>query len=78
MAINTEIALLSLITDPTPILKEKIMAPKVTLRLNNADNVVVARVDLAPGALVEGNVTAQDHVPAGHKVATGPIAKAKL
>jgi altronate hydrolase len=56
-------------------LKEKIMAPKVTLRLNNADNVVVARVDLAPGALVEGNVTAQDHVPAGHKVATGPIVK---
>lgn len=51
------------------------MAASVTLRLNPADNVVVARVDLAPGALAEGNVTANDHVPAGHKVAVQPIAK---
>jgi len=49
--------------------------PAVTLRLNPSDNVVVARVDLAPGAIAEGNVTANDHVPAGHKVAVAPIAK---
>ncbi len=51
------------------------MSPKTTLRLNPADNVVVARVDLAPNAPVEGNVTAIDHVPSGHKVATQPIRK---
>ncbi len=51
------------------------MTAAVTLRLNPDDNVVVARVDLAPGAPAEGNVVANDHVPAGHKVATQPIAK---
>lgn len=50
------------------------MAPSVTLRLNPADNVVVARVDLAPGAPAEAGVAARDHVPSGHKVATVAIA----
>ena len=51
------------------------MPAAVTLRLNAADNVVVARVDLAPGAPAEGEVVAKDHVPSGHKVATAPIPK---
>jgi altronate hydrolase len=51
------------------------MSASPTLRLNPSDNVIVARVDLAPGALAEGNVTASDHVPSGHKIATQPIAK---
>jgi len=51
------------------------MPAAVTLRLNAADNVVVARVDLAPGAPAEGDVIAKDHVPSGHKVATAAIPK---
>ncbi|MFO1073287.1 MAG: altronate dehydratase family protein [Geminicoccaceae bacterium] len=44
----------------------------LTVRLSRSDNVVVARVDLLPGALVEG-LAAAERVPAGHKVATRPI-----
>src|SRR5690606_39883958 len=45
------------------------------IRLHENDNVVVARAELLPGAGVEGgNVTARDIIPAGHKVATAPIA----
>ncbi|MEQ9641583.1 MAG: altronate dehydratase family protein [Alphaproteobacteria bacterium] len=47
-----------------------------TIRLNPADNVVVARTDILPGAPVAGeDVTTAAHVPAGHKIATAPIAK---
>src|SRR5436853_5181953 len=46
--------------------------PPLTIRLNPADNVVVARVDLLPGAEAEG-VAVRTPVPAGHKVATAPI-----
>lgn len=45
------------------------------IRLNENDNVVVARAELLPGASIEGgNVTARSTIPAGHKVATAPIA----
>jgi altronate hydrolase len=49
------------------------MAATTTLRLNAEDNVVVARVDLAPGALVEEGVAATGPVPSGHKVAVKAI-----
>jgi altronate hydrolase len=46
------------------------------IRLNDNDNVVVARAELLPGASIEGgNVTARSTIPAGHKVATAPIAQ---
>ena len=49
--------------------------PPLTIRLNPADNVVVARADLLPGTEVAGeNVRAHTHVPVGHKIATAPIA----
>src|SRR3954466_5268504 len=47
--------------------------PPLTIRLNPVDNVVVARVDLLPGAEVEG-IAVRGPVPAGHKLATAPIA----
>lgn len=47
-----------------------------TLRLDPADNVAVARVDIPAGAFIatEG-VTALSDIPAGHKIATHPIGK---
>ena len=45
-----------------------------TLRLHPADNVVVARADIAVGAPIEGKVLALEAIPAGHKVATAAIA----
>ena len=46
------------------------------IRLNENDKVVVARAELLPGASIEGgNVTARSAIPAGHKVATAPIAQ---
>ena len=48
--------------------------PSLTIRLNPADNVVVARADLLPGTEVSGeNLITRGHIPAGHKVATAPI-----
>jgi altronate hydrolase len=48
----------------------------ITVRLNAADNIVVARVDILPGTELpgEGGVQTAQRVPAGHKVATKPIA----
>ena len=40
--------------------------PPLTIRLHSADNVVVARIDLLPGAEVEG-IAVRGPVPAGHK-----------
>ena len=46
------------------------------IRLNNADNVVVASSDIAIGTEIEReNVSASTDVPSGHKVATTTIAK---
>jgi altronate hydrolase len=51
-------------------------APKLTIRLNPADNIVIARADLLPGTAIPGeNVTARTRIPSGHKVATHAIAK---
>ncbi|HET8729213.1 MAG TPA: altronate dehydratase family protein [Alphaproteobacteria bacterium] len=45
-----------------------------TIRLNPADNVVLARVDMLPGTTIPGEgTTTRDRVPAGHKVATATI-----
>jgi altronate hydrolase len=46
----------------------------LTIRLNAADNVVVARSEIAAGTAVPGeDVTATDAIPAGHKIATAEI-----
>ncbi|OQW56142.1 MAG: galactonate dehydratase [Proteobacteria bacterium SG_bin9] len=50
------------------------MAPSAVIRLHADDSVVIARATLLPGAPVEGNLTATDRIPAGHKVAVKPIA----
>ncbi len=51
-------------------------AAALTIRLDPADNVVVARLDVLPGTELPGEgVRVAGHVPAGHKVATRPIAE---
>src|SRR6202045_1430847 len=48
--------------------------PTLAIRLNLADNVVVARTDILPGTEIPGEgVTARGHVPAGHKVETEAV-----
>jgi altronate hydrolase len=48
----------------------------LTIRLSPTDNVVVARVDLLAGARLESEgIACVAAVPAGHKVATWPIAR---
>jgi len=55
---------------------DTVTAPDLTIRLNANDNVVVARADILPGTAVPGeSVTCIDHIPRGHKLATGAIAK---
>ena len=50
-------------------------ATPLTIRLSPADNVVVARADLLPGAEVAAEkLAAKARVPAGHKMATKAIA----
>jgi altronate hydrolase len=47
----------------------------LTVRLHPDDNVVTARIDLLPKTAVGGeHVTCEARIPAGHKVATRPIA----
>ena len=51
------------------------MPPPLTIRLNQADNVVVARTDLLAGVEIAGEtVKCAMPIPAGHKVATSAIA----
>jgi len=51
-------------------------AATLTIRLNPADNIVVARADVLPGTLLPGEgVAARGHIPSGHKVATRGIGK---
>ncbi|NCF11037.1 MAG: altronate dehydratase, partial [Gammaproteobacteria bacterium] len=46
-----------------------------TIRLNAADDVVIARASLPPGTRLDGEgISTTATVPAGHKVATRPIA----
>lgn len=50
-------------------------APRNTIRLHSADNVVVAREALGAGVPIEGEgMTAAVLIPAGHKIATAAIA----
>ena len=56
---------------PAAGLSERARAPRV-LRLNPADNLVVAIDPIMPGAVAEG-VTAVARVPKGHKMATTAI-----
>ncbi len=50
--------------------------PQLTIRLNPADNIVVARADLRPGtAIAAEGIVARSRIPSGHKIATRPIAK---
>ena len=44
-----------------------------TICLHPADNVVVARATLAPGATIQDGVSATQRIPPGHKVATRRI-----
>ncbi len=55
-------------------IKEKSVAGQ-TIRLHEADNVVIARTDLALGARIEGGLTCRGQVQAGHKIASRAIAK---
>jgi altronate hydrolase len=52
------------------------LAKSPVIRLDTADNVVVARVEIAAGTVIpsESLITLND-VPLGHKIATRPIAK---
>ncbi|MEX5728783.1 altronate hydrolase [Rhodovulum iodosum] len=51
-------------------------SPNPTIRLDAADNVVVARADIAKGTQIAAErVTALQDIPLGHKIATRPIAK---
>jgi altronate hydrolase len=51
------------------------MLPLV-IRLSPHDNVVVARADLLPNtAIADEKLACRAHIPAGHKLATAPIAK---
>ncbi|MGH6884827.1 MAG: UxaA family hydrolase, partial [Geminicoccales bacterium] len=48
----------------------------LTVRLHPNDNVVTARIDLLPNTAVSGeDIACAARIPAGHKVATRPIAK---
>ncbi|MBM3524544.1 MAG: altronate dehydratase, partial [Alphaproteobacteria bacterium] len=47
---------------------------QLTIRLNPADNIVVARADLLPGTQIPGEgVAAKARIPVGHKIATQAI-----
>ena len=55
-------------------IKEKTVTGKA-IRLHDADNVLIARIDLALGAKIEGGLTCRGQVQAGHKVASRTIPK---
>jgi altronate hydrolase len=51
----------------------------LTIRLNEADNVVVARAEIVAGVDIPGEaVSCRDSIPAGHKIATSDIAKGQV
>ncbi len=55
------------------------VSERLTIRLNGADNVVVARVAIPQGTTVEEEgVTAAANIPPGHKIATAAIAQGGL
>src|ERR1700688_4690674 len=50
------------------------MTPAPVIRLHPDDAVLIARSSLPPGMVVAEGVTTIERIPAGHKVAIGPIA----
>jgi altronate hydrolase len=54
-----------------------LQAADLTIRLNPADDVVIARVELAAGTrlLNEGGIEAAARIPAGHKIAVRPVSQ---
>src|SRR5436190_10516095 len=54
-----------------------LQAADLTIRLNPADDVVIARIELAPGTTLvkEGNLAVKGRIPAGHKVAVREVKK---
>jgi len=54
-----------------------LQAADLTIRLNPADDVVIARLELAPGTTLvkEGNLAVAGKIPAGHKVAVRAVKK---
>src|SRR5262245_78721 len=55
-------------------IKEK-PATGQTIRLHDADNVLIARTDLALGAKLDNGLTCRGQVQAGHKIAARAITK---
>ncbi len=52
------------------------VSPALTIRLNPADNVVIARADILPGTAIPGEgVATRGHIPSGHKLAVRAIAE---
>ncbi|MBX3502410.1 MAG: altronate dehydratase [Alphaproteobacteria bacterium] len=49
------------------------MAAPLAIRLHEADNVVVARMDILPGTEVESGAKAAQTIPAGHKMLTRAV-----
>jgi altronate hydrolase len=54
--------------------RNRAMAQPPVIRLQPDDNVVIARAALLPGAPIGDGLSATQRIPAGHKVATRPIA----
>src|SRR5258706_15606663 len=56
-----------------------LQAADLTIRLNPADDVVIARVEIPSGTTLvkEGNVRVAASVPAGHKIAVRDVAQGK-
>ena len=56
-----------------------LQAADLTIRLNPADDVVIARVEMPAGTTLvkEGNVRVAAPVPPGHKIAVRPVARGK-
>src|SRR4026208_1244021 len=54
-----------------------LQAADLTIRLNPADDVVIARIELDPGTTLvkEGNLAVTGKIPAGHKVAVREVKK---
>src|SRR6202790_1955423 len=50
------------------------MAPAPVIRLHPDDGVLIARSSIPPGTVVAEGVATVERIPAGHKVATRPIA----
>ena len=51
------------------------MAERLTIKINDIDNVVVAVHDLAAGTVIESGITTKDPIPQAHKIALCDIPK---